>query len=273
MLLIDAHVHIYDCFDLEKFLDSAYENFKTEADKQGHADDFTGVLLLAETSKDNWFQHLSDYADGKKLPGNKTAGAWKFNRTDDLESLCARSDDKRELFLIAGRQIVTAEGLELLALATIDSFEDGTSIKQLIKIVRKKGAIPVIPWGFGKWMGQRGTFLNQFIEEVEDTGLFLGDNSGRPNFWHRPKLLKKGESKDIQILPGSDPLPLANEFNRVGNFGFAIHGELLPDYPAKNLKRILLNSTVHLQPYGRLEQPLHFFHNQLNIRLRHLFSG
>jgi hypothetical protein len=51
MILIDAHVHIYDCFDLEKFFDSAYANFKSAAEQLGHTNDFTGILLLAETSK------------------------------------------------------------------------------------------------------------------------------------------------------------------------------------------------------------------------------
>jgi len=29
MIIADAHVHIYDCFDLDKFLDTAYSNFKS----------------------------------------------------------------------------------------------------------------------------------------------------------------------------------------------------------------------------------------------------
>ena len=273
MILVDAHVHIYDCFDLEKFFNSAYSNFKNEAVRSYHGGNFIGILLLAETANENWFNHLSSWADGGSLPGHKDTGDWRFYRTDECCSLHAQSEDNRELFIIAGRQFVTFEGLEVLSLASTNSFSAGLPINKLIANVRDTGGIPVIPWGVGKWMGRRGTILNQLIEGAEDTGLFLGDNSGRPNFWPRPKLFKKGELKDIHVLPGSDALPLANEYNRVGKFGVAVHGKLLPDYPAKNLKRILLNFTDHLQPYGRLDRALRFFRNQLNIRLRKLFSG
>jgi len=61
MILVDAHVHIYDCFDIQTFLDSAFANFKAEAARCGQEDSFTAVLLLTETAKDNWFQRLAGY--------------------------------------------------------------------------------------------------------------------------------------------------------------------------------------------------------------------
>ena len=272
MLLVDAHVHIYDCFNLKTFFDSAYCNFKTHADRFGHGDDFTGILLLAETARDNWFHNLSSYAEGHGLPGNRQTGPWRFHHTAEAESLCARSDDNRKLFLIAGRQVVAAEGLEVLALAGTGTFSDGTLINELIESVLEKDEVPVIPWGVGKWVGKRGTVVRSLLETGNKDIIFLGDNSGRPIFWPRPGLFKKGDSKGFRILPGSDPLPFADECHRVGNFGFMILWTLSLENPAKDLKQFLLNSTEYLRPYGRLERPLRFFHNQINLRLRPFLS-
>jgi len=267
MILIDAHVHIYDCFNLEKLLDAAYLNFKTHADRLGHGDNFIGILLLAETATDNWFHHFSCFAEGNDLPGNRQTGPWKFHRTAEAESLCVRSDDNRELFLIAGHQIVTAERLEILALVGTTTFSDGLPIKEIIESIRDKDELPVIPWGVGKWLGKRGAVVRSLLETGNKDIIFLGDNSGRPIFWPRSGLFKKAEKKGFRILPGSDPLPIADECHRVGNFGFMTLYNLSLENPAKDLKQILFNPNENLQPYGKLERPYRFFHNQINLRI------
>jgi hypothetical protein len=267
MILIDTHVHIYKCFDLCRFFDAAYENFRSRATILGNADNFTGILLLAETSSDNWFRHLSDYADGKSLPGKTTAGTWKFHRLDEPESLCATSNDNYEIVVVAGRQIVTAEGLELLALQTAASFNDGLPIRELIKNVIKEGGLPVIPWGFGKWFGRRGKILRNLIQTSEYADFLLGDNSGRPNFWPLPEFFKLGHKRGMRVLPGSDPLPLANEYQRVGRFGLMTHEVLSPAKPSKDLRQILLRPNADLLPYGDLEKPLRFLYNQIRLRI------
>ncbi len=159
MILVDAHVHIYDCFDLEKYLDAAYSNFQAEADRLGHGDKFTPILLLAETSKDFWFNRLREYADGKNTHRDRAIQKWEFHLTDERLSLFARSENSKSLIIIAGHQVETAEGLEVLALSTTGSFKHGIPIIDLIKEVKKQDAIPVIPWGFGKWLGRRGKVL------------------------------------------------------------------------------------------------------------------
>jgi|GEM_PF-4096143 len=125
MIFVDAHVHIYDCFDLETFLNSALENFKSEAARCGQEDSFTALLLLTETARENWFHHLAGYATMESGTGDKAIGNWTFHRTNENCSLYAQSENSYGLFLIAGRQIVTAENLEILALATDKEFQDG----------------------------------------------------------------------------------------------------------------------------------------------------
>jgi hypothetical protein len=267
MILIDAHVHIYDCFDLQSFLDSALENFKAEAVRCGQEDAFTALVLLTETAKENWFHRLTGYAGTKSGTGSRSIGNWTFHRTNENRSRYAQSGNSKGFFLFAGRQIVTAEGLEVLALATMENFRDGFSIEELVRTVRKSGAIPVIPWGFGKWMGKRGAILKNILRKEKNSFLFLGDNSGRPVFLARPSLFEIAEKKGVRVLPGSDSLPFPSESHRAGSFGLSIEGTITRERPARDLKRILLDPKTRLQAYGSLEHPYRFFRNQLRARI------
>jgi len=273
MIIVDAHVHIHDCFNLEKIFDSAHANFKLAAERLGHGNDFTGILLLTETSEDNWFQRLADYADGKNLPNNKKTGTWAFHRTKETCSLCAKYQNAKKFLLIAGRQVVTAEGLEVLALCTIDSFKDGTPMVDLIELIKDVEGIPVIPWGLGKWFGRRGNILSDYLATLKDTKVFLGDNSGRPTLLPLPSHFQLAKEKGIHILPGSDPLPFETEFNYVGSFGFIIPVIISEDYPAKELKQTLMKPTLSIKSYGDLENHFRFFRNQIKMQLKKRLSN
>lgn len=272
MILADAHVHIYDCFDVEKFLDAAYSNFHSKANQLGYGDKFIPILLLTETAKDFWFNRLSKLADGKNTNRFKEVKKWKFYYTGETVSLFARSGNSKDLIIIAGRQVETAEGLEVLALSTTSNFGSGIPIIDLIKEVKKDDAIPVIPWGFGKWLGKRGKILNNFIKTHKDSKIFLGDNSGRPSFLPFPHHFKIAKRNGIHILPGSDPLPFNTEYHRVGSFGFLLEEKISKSYPAKGLKQILMKPKLRLQSYGDFENPFRFLRNQLKMQIKKQYS-
>ncbi len=270
MILVDAHVHIYDCFDIQIFLDSAFANFKAEAARHGQQNSFTAFLLLTETARENWFHRLAGYAGGQTGTGTESIAKWTLHRTNESCTLYAQSENSQSLFLIAGRQIVTADNLEVLALATGKTFRDGSPIVELIEAVKKSGAIPVIPWGFGKWIGRRGVILKNLLETAKDPGFFLGDNRGRPVFWPRPSLFELAKTKGIRVLPGTDCFPFPSESYRAGSFGLSIQGTqgtITPEHPARDLKRILLDPKTRLQAYGDLEHPYRFFRNQLTAQI------
>ncbi|OEU78091.1 MAG: hypothetical protein BA872_00195 [Desulfobacterales bacterium C00003060] len=105
MIFVDAHVHIYDCFDLETFLDSALENFRAEAARCQQEDAFTALLLLTETAKENWFHRLAGYAGNQSGNRTESIGNWTFHRTNEDYSLYAQSEKSQGFFLIAGCQI------------------------------------------------------------------------------------------------------------------------------------------------------------------------
>ena len=266
LILADAHVHIYQCFDLEKFLNSALKNFEISARQQGDESVFTAILFLAETVNESFFRLLEQST--KNQDNNRyLIKNWTFHRTKEGCSLYAHSAKGQGIFLIAGRQIVTEENLEVLALVTDENFEDGAPLEVVIQEIIDSGGIPVIPWGFGKWMGGRGAILTNLLETGKFPLLFLGDNSGRPIFWPRPSRFQQAERRGVKILPGTDPLPFASESWRPGNFGFTIQGSLNPEEPAKSIKQILLDPTTQPQAYGSLETPLRFVRNQLAMQL------
>jgi hypothetical protein len=273
MLLIDAHVHIYDCFDIDKFFDSAYANFKSVAERFNHSNDFTGVLLLAETSKENWFKHFADFADGIDLPEGKNPGNWTFRRTNENNSLIVESGASRILILVAGRQIVTGEGLEVLALFSTASFKDGNSIKNLIENIKDKDGIPVIPWGFDKWTGRRGYILIRMLEGATNSDFYLGDNGNRPFFLPMPSQFKLAQKRNILNLPGSDPLPFASEVSRAGCFGSFMQNDFSEAKPAEYLKNTLRNPDRAFRNYGKLERSYRFFRNQIASQIRKRLKG
>jgi hypothetical protein len=264
LILADGHVHIYGCFDLDCLLTSAFENFAAEARRRSLSSDFTGVLLLTETVRENCFQRLAEQARSGQKAGTE---GWSFHLTRESASLVAQRGAGKSVILIAGRQIVTSENLEVLALATPTMFDDGTPLRRAIELIRAQGGIPVVPWGFGKWWGKRGKHLADLISDGAGQGIFLGDSGGRPAFLPRPYQFQLGEEIMMRILPGTDPLPFAQEAVRPGRFGFAIHRALDHQRPAHSLKQIILDPSICLSPYGSLESPYRFFRNQLGLRL------
>jgi hypothetical protein len=264
LILADSHVHIYSCFNLSSFLESALINFQNSSAVSKSQQDYTGVLFLTESCHENYFSELVKASESQQ--NSNFLSGWKIFKTNENCSLYARSSDEKGVYLLAGRQIITAEKLEILALATIENIPEGLPLELTIQEVIDRGGIPVIPWGFGKWFGRRGRLLGNLLKQKEYSMLFLGDNSGRPKFWSRPPLFQKAEQKGIKILPGTDPLPFASEFNRPGKFGFSIIGNLNPTQPAESMKQLLKDTSTSIQPYGPLETPGRFVKNQIAMQ-------
>ena len=257
LILADAHVHIYDCFDVEQLLDSALINFQNTVQKQDSHKNFLGILLLTESSGDNYFQEFSSTKNQQK---------WSFQTTQESISLIASNENNQKLILIAGRQIVTVEKLEVSALFTNQTIEDGLSLKATIKAIIAAEGIPVLPWGFGKWIGKRGKLISELLVNNKFPILCLGDNGGRPWFWRKPAYFTQAKQHNLRILPGTDPLPIADQFYRPGSFGFMIKANLSKEEPGKELKQMLLDPTTILQNYGNLESSWQFLRNQIALR-------
>jgi len=260
LILCDSHVHFYDCFDLDHFLDSAWNNFLKQAQLKQKQNNFIAVLMLTEAKQDHWFLKLQEN-EGQSVK-------WSFHKTDEPESLYAVDKDGHRILIINGRQIVTSENLEVLALATADKLEDGKPIIHVIEWVKDNNAIPVIPWGFGKWWGNRGHLLSEVLESFPGRDVLLGDNSGRPWFLGKPDHFKKANAEQRRILPGSDPLPFSSEAWRPGSVGFYFFGDLDELVPAKSLREYLKNPQTNISNYMHCERLIPFIRNQVAMQIR-----
>jgi hypothetical protein len=197
-------------------------------------------------------------------------GDWTINATEESAACIARRGDDPPLVLVAGRQIVTGEGLEILALAAPGPFADGLPIEAGIAAVRAAGGIVVLPWGFGKWWGRRGRTIEHCLAGAEPGTLFLGDNGGRLAAAPPPRQFAIAERQGLMILPGSDPLPLAAEHDAVARYGFVLDApeEALPHRPAAWLKERLATLAEQPRSFGRRQAVMPFMARQLAMQWR-----
>ena len=96
--------------------------------------------------------------------------AWPVTLTDEQVSLILGE----KLLVIAGRQVVTAEHLEVLALLCHETIEDGQTLADTMAHISSTGAIALLPWGVGKWSGVRGQLV---AEAASRHRVLLGDNA------------------------------------------------------------------------------------------------
>lgn len=261
-LLIDAHVHFHACFQRDAFLDAALGNFARGAEELGISSPFTGCLMLAERAGERYFLRWQRREDGARF------GAWDFEPTSDPAALIARRGaDGERLLVIAGRQVRTREGMEVLGLATLEEFPDGLLFNDALARVRWSGALPVIPWGFGKWWFYRGALIEKVVCRAERPDLCLGDNAGRPQISGWPRLFREAEVRGIPVLPGSDPLPFPEQEGRAGSYGFLLTEGFDELRPARSLRQALRSLTAPMPVYGRCRDLAGFCRDQLALRL------
>ncbi len=264
-LLIDAHVHLHDCFPPAIFLESARRNFESAAREHGWPAPL-GVLMLTESEGVDWFGRLARLVD--EAPDAASIAPWTIFATTDPTVLEARSGNRR-LLLVAGRQVVAREGLEVLMLGTRAMVPDGGSLPEVMAEGARLGALRVIPWGAGKWLFRRGRLLSSILAtQRSDEGFFLGDGAGRPFFWSTPQHFVEANRRGIKVLQGTDPLPFPSQVGRAGTFGFRLEGRLDPAHPGEGIKAALRDPTSRLTPFGRLERTLPFVRNQVAMQQR-----
>ena len=249
-VLVDSHVHLYPVFDRNVFLSSAFDHARSA----GAAYPW---LLFTETSKDFAFRDLAGHAPE----------GWTSTTLGDGSTIRLASQDGRQVLVTAGRQIQTSEGLELLALGSDDLINDGTSLADALKRVLKAGALPVIPWGFGKWTGRRGRILADLIGTSEGRSIFLGDNGGRPWFWPEPPPFRTVVAAGRRILPGSDPLPFKSHERRAGSYGLVVELAADDHRPFAGLADMLMAHNNSYPTVGSLAGSFPFVRDQVAMQI------
>ncbi|WP_191060552.1 hypothetical protein [Geminicoccus harenae] len=249
-VLVDAHVHLYPCFDRGAFLQAA-------ADHARAAGAALPWLLFTETARDFAYQALAE---------DPPAG-WTAERHPDGRTITLTGTAGQQVMITAGRQIQTAEGLELLALGSDEVIPDGTPLQDAFRLALAAQALPVIPWGFGKWVGRRGRVLAAFLASPDAHHLFLGDNGGRPWFWPTPLVFPKVDAAGRRVLPGSDPLPFPTHQARAGSYGLVMEIPVDHDRPFEQLVSRLINKSFPASRFGRLAGGLTFLRDQAAMQM------
>jgi hypothetical protein len=265
MVLVDGHVHVHECFDVARVFDAAAANFAAAARAlAGERESYDAVLCLVERRGERFLDGVRTRRTGRVWRGSH--GFWEAERGCEPETLVVRRGSTR-LKLIAGRQLVTREGLEVLALGTTAPLPEDEPIETTLAAVRDVGAAAVLPWGVGKWLGARGAVVSRVLADPKWQHVLLGDNGNRLDLGPDPAPFAAARRAGRAVLPGSDPLPLPGEEARVGAYGFAVDVALDPLRPAAALLALLKSGSAFVV-FGRREPLARFVGNQLALRLK-----
>lgn len=249
-LAVDAHVHVHRLDHADDLFDSALTNFGAAAAGR------LGVLMLADMRSQDTYTALTQHRHSQR---------WSVTPGADGISLRARRSDGRALTVIAGRQVVTSERIELLGLGTRDALPDGAPLAETLDRMLASEAVVVVPWGFGKWLGARGALIAQELSERSHR-VFVGDSGGRPRAWPTPKIIKTSHTRGLPVLSGTDPLPIAGDHTRVGSRGVIVDVQARPAWLGIDLVRGLREGTARVEEFGHGVPLVRFVRNQTALR-------
>lgn len=261
LIVADTHVHVYpdsrigDTFrsGMENLLGlatsyRAQERSTTAAEGQKNtgtnSDGMASVAFMAESFGCHYFCSLRER---DRLP---SVPSYAILATDDDEAVTIHKEGFPPLILVAGRQITTREGLEVLALTVASQMADGKPIVEVISAVRAAGGIPVLSWAPGKWTFGRGRIVAELIEKGTPGEFLIGDTTLRPALMAEPSLMRRARHRGFKIVAGSDPLPIGGEETLVGSYGIACEAELDAQRPVSPLRRMLLDPSVPVAVLG-----------------------
>lgn len=198
--------------------------------------------------------------------------AWhELGSTD--EWLCIVNPSGQELWLIAGRQIVTSDRLEVLALGTAARLTAGEPLSATVAAVSACGALPVIPWGVGKWWGRRGRLLSDWFREraaatPSTVPVWLGDSFGRPQSSPPSAIWRQAALSGVSMLPGTDPLAIPQHETLAGRYGFSLSAQLTSHAPVATFKQALIEHRSMIRPLGRRTSWAQLMSDQWSFRQR-----
>ena len=260
-IAVDVHLHFYESYDQERFWQALCDNLaSTAAERNGENMPLQRLALLTEGSDCDMFSRWA-------IPGATAPGGFVFNATNEPYSLTLGRRGEPFILIVSGRQIVTAERLEVLTAGDSPDIADGRPLAEVAAELAEAGALAIIPWGAGKWLGRRGRLVERIAASSSSPAMFLADNPARPAFWPAPRIFRKMELSGKAVLRGSDPLPLPGEEKRAGAFASLLEGEFDPMRPLASFKKILAQNG-RVQGLGRRDGMITFFRRQISLRLR-----
>lgn len=256
--LIDAHVHLYSCFDFNHAIRQGFNNLKWyEGDKPGYDQEIHRIWLLTERYDMNMFKLLPQLNLNDFIVESDTNGRYLYV-TDKAKG--------KILTIFPGRQLITRDRLEICALACDLALPDGClSTRETVQHVLDKGGIAAVNWAPGKWFGKRGKIVSGLFEQFTPSELLISDTTMRPAFWSTPYLIKRARRQGFKMICGSDPLPFKGEEKWIGSYFSLVNGKWDSKKPLISLKNLLLRSDHLLKICGNRSDFLSFIKRQYKI--------
>lgn len=243
-VIADTHVHMYAVHDFGRLLDGACASMKALVPEQGRSSDAARLLFLTEAEGDDVWQEWAQEG------GAVRDTAWTAAPTSESQALVLTHPEHGKLWLFAGRQIVTRERLEVLALTVHHSFKNGQPIHSVIEQITDAGGIPVVPWSPGKWWGRRGKVIASVLDRYAPEDLLVGDILMRPRCGGEPRLMKRARCAGHKIVAGSDPLPMTGEERWVGRYVSCGDVSFDPARPVSSIRTVLRDPAAHFVAVG-----------------------
>jgi len=262
MLIADAHVHFHACFRRHRFFDAAWQNLTGAAPHLASGEALLPYLLLTESPGVDYFRRWRDEA----ARATQSSVRWRVEPTGEDCSLTARREDGAVLVIVAGRQVPTAERLEVLALGTTDGIPQGLPFHECVRRAGEIARVVCVPWGFGKWSLGRGAVVREALKHADPSTFFLGDGAGRPRGRRVPQLFEIAAEHGIRVLPGSDPFPVRRHEARAGTLCFAVSGAADLERPWERLAAAV-TSEAAVVVLGSRVGLIAFVRDQVELRL------
>lgn len=243
----DGHGHLYPQYRLDKAFDRLLANLDRNARAAWDCDpqDIVRLAFLAESAACHMFEQLRG---GTQDPAE--AGL-ELIQPHESHCLTFLHRSGRKLCLIAGRQIVTRERLEVLGLMTSDFIPDGLPAEEVIDRVVAHDGLPLLAWAPGKWWGPRGLKVRELVNRHQAGRLLLGDSSLRPVGWPLSPIMRMARKRGFLILPGSDPLPIPGEESYWGSYGWTAEAPFDMEHPTASIRSLLVGAAARIVPAGR----------------------
>ena len=258
---VDSHIHFHKCFNEVLFFESCVKNLSGI----NHTVVKDGILFFTEGRSEDSYNYFKTL---KEIRNPLSKEIFYLKEIDDGKALTINSTSNNiRLIIFPGYQIVTKENLEVLSLGTKKRLADGNSTENTIADVFSLGGIPVLPWGFGKWYGNRGKKVDELIMK-RIPNLFLGDNGGRTSLLPNPTQFALAKANGLKILPGSDPLPFPEEAKRPMSYGFITKINFDEKRPWESVKQSLLDENLKIEKFGNLTSPFAFIKTQFAMQIK-----
>lgn len=249
-MMADTHVHIYPFHDAAAAVGSLRANLASGSSGT------PCLAFLAERYDCSFFDTVFADQTIPGLPNSSVTG---------LEN-CILVEEKGapDVYLFAGRQVITSERIEILSLLSQAPIADGMPADLVLEEIEKNKGLAVLSWAPGKWLFKRKKVVERLIDKALPGSLFIGDTTLRPIGWTEPVLMKKAREKGLTVLAGSDPLPFSGEETVLGRYGIRFSGDLLAQDPAGSISHLFSQPGFTPEVIGRRGDPITTFKRLLS---------